>query len=272
MTGQLRHGMSLIEVMVAMTVLAVGLMAVVGQIAPLNSQRQFTKDTQLAQTLVKAIGERIATAPFESLRTDTLPWTYVRQLPLSDNSLPPQLTPETSAGTTCQPVRPLDETSAVAGNNLLTQGLATQPTGLMNLQVFIEYYRTISRFQDTSVAPVTYQVDSAGRSLLGLLCEANPSKPASPSDFRTLVNGASTHYNYALLGRPGDTSGSSSETSTLGDDPAGHMHKFDAVLVRIVVTWGDGRLDYDDVAGSLSAWRTNRRVEIWTGIRSSTQE
>lgn len=258
-----REGMSLIEVMAAVAVLAIGLLAVVGQIAPLNSQRQFTDDTQVMQNLLKSITERLATAPFDSLRSDSMAWTYVRRIPLSNGSLPAIDVPETTFATnTGHDIAPLNESDAVEANNLVSQGLIMRPTGLRNVQVFLEYYRTISRFQTTSTWPVTYET-SSGKNLLGLLCEANPAKPAKPSDFHSLVSTATTRDSYAITVVPNEA---------LTIDTSGMDHKFDAVLVRVVITWGEGRLDYANMSGTYADWKSNRRIEAWTGIRSSTDQ
>lgn len=258
-----RGGMTLVEVMVAVAVLAIGLMAVVGQIAPLNNQRQFTDDTQAMQNLLKTITERLATAPFDSLRSNSMAWTFVRRIPLNDGSLPGEDPPETTfESTSGHAIVPLNEVDAVDANNLVTQGLLLRPSGLRNVQVFLEYYRTISRFQSAAVWPVTYETD-AGKNMLGLLCEANPSKPSTPSEFRSLVSSTTTRDCYAVKVVPNEA---------LAVDASGLDHKFDALLVRVVITWGEGRLEYSDISGSYSGWKTNRRIEAWTGIRSSTDQ
>jgi hypothetical protein len=242
------------------TILAIGLLAVVGQVGTLDSNRRSTQDTQEAQALLRTITERIATAQWESLRGDTQPWTYARLTPDSDGTIPPIAPPEASAAT--DPLEPMTTGAVLPGNDLVKQGLLNRNVTLRNVQVFLEYYRSISWFDVGDTHPV--QLDGSGRPKYGLLCEGNPSKPATPAEFRALINTPSTRLIYLLNQSP--------SAEFAGSDPSGMDHHFDPVLVRIIITWDGTKLDTTSPATVLETypdWKQSRRLEAWTGIRSS---
>jgi type II secretory pathway pseudopilin PulG len=144
-------GFSLLEVCAAIAVLAIALTTIMGQWAGLHSVRMQVAAKQRAQALLSSIAERVASADWGQLGSDSLVW---------------------SRGRFFDPVggdrEPLTETAADARDNLVTQGLIPGPTGIRGLRIYIEYYRA-----ETSGANT------------GVLLGDNDPASASPTSFRT---------------------------------------------------------------------------------------
>ncbi len=131
MNGTIKHNRSaftLIEIMVTMTVMAVGLMAVLSSISTLNSARQATVENLRVNALLRTLVDRVQGAQWSDLTTTRLPWSRVRLF--EDHSL--------GNGDAL----PMTQT------DLVTYGLLSQPIltdgSTTELKVYFEYYRAIS--------------------------------------------------------------------------------------------------------------------------------
>ena len=281
--SRIRGGFSLVEVMIAMAVLAVGIAGVIGQIPSLNGLRRESRVVAEGQTLLDDLAQRFASANFDQLRTSALPWSYARPIPNEDGSWPggsAWLAPEQSW------VRPMNAMVREPGgpslddyndgNNLMVQGFLKKETALSNVQVFIEYYRAMSWFDSASTEPsdrTAYPAtvfpgimrdphnlgpDSLGRPMYGLLCEANPFKPVTVADFKEIMDNKDvwlrrTAANPSGESRPGregyylrvpPADLNKAPGSISNFDNSGNDHGYDSVLIRITVTWGgQGYLD-----------------------------
>lgn len=126
--------MSLIEVMIAVMVLAIAMSSTVGLYIHLDQNRDMTTRINRAQALARHLLDRTMTADPESLGDLALsPWSAARYEPmvagvdlLTDDQLP------------------MTDTSTVANNNVVSLGLVDQQTGLENLEVYFEYYRGVT--------------------------------------------------------------------------------------------------------------------------------
>lgn len=285
-----RRAMTLVEVMLAVTVLAVGIGALVGQIAALSSLRRSSVADQEAQALLANFAERVSSADIAKLRTSALPWSYARPLPDDGaNTWPGGSTwtvPEENW------VRPLNISTDASkfdsrdGNSLVKQGLLKSNSALINPQVFIEYYRAMSWFDpDSTFNPSSLDstksdlrtrwpgimrdtgnlgADGLGRPMYGLLCEANPFKPVTVADFSAIMSNANKRSIYYLKILP--------SAAVTGLDLNGVDHVYDSVMVRLTITWGCRRMldmsSTSTVASTRGDWIQGQRLDFWTGIRS----
>ena len=288
-----RKAVTLVEVMLAVTVLVVGIGAMTGQIASLASMRQSNFVDQEAQALISNLSERFSSANIAQLRTSALPWSYARPLP--DNGANTWPGGSTWAAPEVAWVRPMNismdpaKVDSADGNNLVKLGLANSDKKLVNPQVFVEYYRALTWFDtgstfnpttlDTTLNPLVYNnrnrwpgvmrdvnnlgADGQGLPMYGLMCEANPFKPVTVADFSAIMGNAAKRKIYYLNTLP--------SVAITGSDLAGIDHSFDSVLVRLTVTWGSkNMLDMSSptsVAATRDDWLQGRRLEFWTGLR-----
>jgi hypothetical protein len=144
-----RRGMSIVELTLAIFVLSVGLLTVVGQINMLNSVRIQAEETVEANALLYALSERFQGSRWDTLGATTAPWSICRSEP--------------NAGVAA-PTRPLVDDSDLAAfdddadgtvttteiatgrlnRGLQTLGLVAAPLRLINLRVYVEYYRAVA--------------------------------------------------------------------------------------------------------------------------------
>lgn len=137
-TGQLplaknapsRTAFTLIEVMIAVAVLAVGMFGVLSMIPTLASARTLAVEMVVARQLAASVAERIQGAAWVELggaRTvlgsyNTESWSLPRYR--DDTPINP----------------PMTEDNPDPNHNLLVNGLVAQRTGIPNLKVYLEYY------------------------------------------------------------------------------------------------------------------------------------
>ncbi len=122
-----RSAFSMIEVMVAVAVVAIGLMALLEGIATQKVARDGVRDSQRVAALLTALNERLISQEWRTLGTSwSAPTQFDMTNPLAGGI--PERDPNRSDG------------------DLLKHGLLVQPTGLQNLRVYIEYYRAETKF------------------------------------------------------------------------------------------------------------------------------
>ena len=125
--GVTRRGFSLMEVMMALIILSVGLLALVGNHSTLGSARRTIGSESRAQAMVKAVSERLASDSFTALGTGAN-WSAGRFM---DGGLGRA---------------PFTETAANDQDSLMKQGFITQDSGIEHLRIYIEYYRGLTSF------------------------------------------------------------------------------------------------------------------------------
>jgi hypothetical protein len=220
-----RAAFSLLEAMIALTILAVGTLAVLGNITSLNTGRQATEERQKVQAVVRSLTERLQSADWGTMRTDDLPWTLGRYESGGSTFPNDRTTPMT------------DTTSAAAPDCLLPmtsdgrKGLSilTEPSGLENLQVWLEYYRgsDFDRDRDGTIAS-----DEAG--LLDVRDDLNGDGEISKEEVEKSKNQRSNVRSFRF-----------NELPTAYPDPEG------TVLLRLIITWG--------IKGRHEAWVARRK-------------
>lgn len=124
-----RQAFSMIEVMVAVAVLATVMTILASNLYTLNNARTTMKERAVAQEVGRLMSERIQSENFNRLGTSdaSMAWSLHRRLtPWPGNSTPAN-PPMTEDG--------------LPENNLITQGLLQQRSGVRDLRVYLEYYR-----------------------------------------------------------------------------------------------------------------------------------
>ncbi len=124
-----RRAFSMIEVMVAVAVLATVMTILASNLYTLNNVRATMKERAVAQEIARLMSERIQSEVFSNLGTGNtnMGWSWHRRL--------------TPAPGSTNPTNPLTETAANPSDNLIAQGLLQQPSEIAGLSVFLEYYR-----------------------------------------------------------------------------------------------------------------------------------
>jgi len=117
-----RHGFSLIEVMLAVTILASALTVMVGSFITSQQARELAHDQVLAQEVGRSILMRLQGAPTNQLGIPAWGWGLARHEDAGDTPLS-------------------DAPGTAANDDLIALGLRTTPSNLIDLEVFIEYYR-----------------------------------------------------------------------------------------------------------------------------------
>ena len=122
---------TLIEVMIAVAVLAVGMFGVLSMIPTLSSARTQAVEMVIARQVADTMAERIQGVAWRELGgTRTSPGTYntnAWSLPRYRSSMSP-INP------------PMTEDSPDPNHNLLANGVIAQRTGVPDLKVYLEYY------------------------------------------------------------------------------------------------------------------------------------
>lgn len=166
-----RWAFSMIEVMVAVAILATVMTILASNLYTLNNARINMKERAVAREIARLMSERIQSENFAQLGTSntTLGWSWHRRL-----------TPRPGLGAAVNP--PLTEDAALPENNLINQGLLQQRSEIRNLSVYLEYYRdtTLMQAMVASAAPATTwrEISTSTGSYAGshayILPETNP--------------------------------------------------------------------------------------------------
>jgi hypothetical protein len=156
-----RWGLTIIEVMISVAILATVLTVLAGNIFTLNTVRQVAKEEAIVQELMAGLVERIQGEAFSSLgsRNDSLShlnaWSWHRRLvprfpetaagvisPMTE-VMPPDAIPAVATPTAVLPfsnclLQVYDQSTPP---QLISPGLMSQPSGIRDLKVYLEYYR-----------------------------------------------------------------------------------------------------------------------------------
>jgi prepilin-type N-terminal cleavage/methylation domain-containing protein len=127
-------GFSLIEVMIAVAILATVLTAMAGNIFTLHQAHTATKELAKAQEIAQALAERVQGGAWHSLGQTSQPWSWHRR----EGAVAPLPQPMTNQGD--------------PDNDLQTLGIISGPSGLADAQVFLEYYLMAAFVDPTSSA------------------------------------------------------------------------------------------------------------------------
>ena len=123
---------TLIEVMIAVAVLAIGMFGVLSMIPTLAQARTLAVEMVIARQIADSVAERIQGAAWRDLGgTKVTAGSYNIEswsLPRYRSPAPLDLNP------------PMTEDAPDPNNNLLANGLVSQRTGVPDLKVYLEYY------------------------------------------------------------------------------------------------------------------------------------
>lgn len=131
-----RVGMSLVEVMCALSVITVALLAALGQMQVVNSTADNAADHARIQEIGHSLLDRIVGADPMKLATNELAWSLPRYEDVVVGNNPP-----------------LTQTTAIAQDNIITQQLSQQGVGLRNLAIYVEYYRGLEEPNGAGTVP-----------------------------------------------------------------------------------------------------------------------
>jgi prepilin-type N-terminal cleavage/methylation domain-containing protein len=142
-----RSAFSLIEVMIALSMLAIIITALFSQMFTLQQSSEFNRQQASIRSLTLAMTNAFMGIPFERLRTAAAPWSVARYCPPATAVNPPG---DAIAVLLEDRTTPLTDVATASANDCLLRftstgaaglGLLDAPTGLRDLRVWIEYYR-----------------------------------------------------------------------------------------------------------------------------------
>lgn len=118
-----KRGFSLVEVMIAVAILATVLTAMAGNIFTLHKAHESTKELAKAQEIAQVLAERAQGATWHSLGQTAQPWSWHRRV-----------------GAAADRPQPMTDVAADPNNDLQSLGILSQPSGLADINVYLEYY------------------------------------------------------------------------------------------------------------------------------------
>jgi prepilin-type N-terminal cleavage/methylation domain-containing protein len=125
----LRAGLSLIEIMIAMSVLALASTGILSYFSTLYEMRRTNDSLSQIQALAMEITERISAADAQRLGSPTeAPWSQARFEDAVSGDRPP-----------------LTEKATSTDDSLVGSRLMAQTSGLPALRIYVEYYRGLTR-------------------------------------------------------------------------------------------------------------------------------
>lgn len=213
-------GLSIVEVLIALSIISVGILALLSSISTLSSSRNAVDSDIQVQMLVRGIAERIQSENWTTLGSDapgltSAPWSVMRCFNVPVHTGPS----DTSFNNP-----PLTQSATAAADNLLSQRFLTHPLPQRNLRVFVEYYRALDiPASATLPAPILSGPGLMDGSVASLTRYA--SADASISAFR--------NPSYRTL------------TRLLSNRPTAIIRPSDPLLIRIMAVWDDDGVDND---------------------------
>jgi prepilin-type N-terminal cleavage/methylation domain-containing protein len=128
-------GFSLIEVMIAVAILATVLTAMAGNIFTLHKSHTATKELAKAQEIAQALAERVQGATWHSLGQTSEPWSWHRR-----------------EGAAMPMPQPMTDRAVDPNNDLQGMGIIGEPSGIADSKVYLEYYLMSAFVDPTSAA------------------------------------------------------------------------------------------------------------------------
>lgn len=167
-----RRALTMIEVMISVAILATVLAVLAGNLSTLSVVRQLAKEEAIAQEIITGLVERIQGETFSALgsRNNSLShlnaWSWHRRMtprypetnlateaipPMTE--IPPLAKPPADALAYPDEVLPfsnylLPVYDSASPPRLISPGLLSEPSGMPDLQVFLEYYRQEAMLND----------------------------------------------------------------------------------------------------------------------------
>lgn len=129
-----RSGLSLVEVMCAIVVISVALLAALGQMQIVNTSSDIASQHARIQEVAHSLLDRIVGSDPAKLGGPEIPWSTPRYEDTVTGNNPP-----------------LDESNGA--NDLQTLGVIQQKSGLPNLKIYVEYYRGLEEPSGATTVP-----------------------------------------------------------------------------------------------------------------------
>ena len=142
--GSYRQGFSILEIMIALSILASGIMSIMSQQVTLQSSREMDRNGVVIELLANEMVERFQGGRWESIGTSSLPWSVPRHLDGSSVS------------------GPMQDADLIANN------LITLPSGIAGLKVYVEYYRAMATKDAAGNVVSSGMMDGEGNTYAGL--------------------------------------------------------------------------------------------------------
>lgn len=200
-------GFTIIEVMIAIAILAAGIGVIMDNWASLNQARREAEETATINKLVETVTNRFLGAlggEIGKTSAPSLAWTEARLMPVDLSNIGSYLG------------RSEDE--------LIDFGILSQQTYVENLMLYIEYYRSVDVTQNGIPHPGLLGNDDED-----LTNDAN-SPSANEGEIRNIFNQPLIRSNYRL------TVDGNKGLAGLVED--GTIGRYDSVIIRVVVVWG----------------------------------
>ena len=222
-------GFSLVEIMIAMALLATGMVAVLSNVYSLNAAQIAGREEAKVQILANQMIERVMGANFVSLgqaigasiQADQNAWSWHRRATCAPGTLAPVNLPM------AENIPASDPTYAT--RDLVALGLEDKPSGVKDLRVYLEYYSMnvmtdLANAANAGLAPL-----AAWKAEVGDVTKTDPttSPPTIPA--------AASPTTATSIFPPENSSGAGA--IDLGNIKSNTTSQNDAVLVRILVFW-----------------------------------
>ncbi|MFM2091476.1 MAG: hypothetical protein RLZZ127_1965 [Planctomycetota bacterium] len=201
--ARLRGGLTLIEVMIALAVIATGVMALMNGIYSQSVARKGVRDSERVVDLTAAIQERLLSEAWPVLGVSA--WS----------------TPQV-----------FSESAPFAGGHseqeLLASGIISQPTGLRNLRLYLEYYLAQSRIVGFG---------SGAIELRGLMDAQTDIDGDGVVDLFADETSARAGYAVNIASATAASQAGSARTVRYDEAPAANAPKDQPIAIRAVVVW-----------------------------------
>lgn len=200
-----RIGFSLVEVMLAVTILAIGLSVLLSDFLSSFRARDFAQEQFEAQEVSRTVLNRLLGAPTAFLGVE--PWAVAR---------PRGGTPLTVSGT------------GSAADDLVLMGIRSEPAAIQDLRIYVEYYRGIQSIDPSSGAPTVLN------GVLDSYADGDPPE-LSISNFAGYTVNSTTGAITAIADAWTD-----SRALDPTRPPAVQVPQTTPVVIRIIAIWGRG--------------------------------
>ena len=136
-TAPIAHGFTIIEVMISLSIMAIGISAILSHMMTLKSVREASRDAVILENLVGELVERFSGSRWEVLGTTASKWSLPR----------PAIATAGAAG-------PMTDSIIPSDNSLISLGILQKPTGIRDLKIYIDYYRGMTEYDDATGAVI----------------------------------------------------------------------------------------------------------------------
>lgn len=269
-----RRGFSLMEVMIAVAVLSVALLAAASNIMSLNQAHAAQREDAAVQVIANQLIERIMGATFsqlgqavpQTIQADQNAWSWQRRATPLPAAVAIQYNEISGGGAVTAPINPpmgeYGTDPMYATTDLVQLGIEGQQSGISNLRVYLEYYsmnvmNDMMAYQTAAIASPTTATATMQRTSwmaeVGNVFLTDPTQnpipivPApSAGSFPPAVTGSGpypttcypTPYSGTNIYFPESASSSTSMTQLNLLQPAvPTTSQNDAVMVRVLVFW-----------------------------------